>query len=84
MAKPKKICDRLVAALEALGEVRVQARTSKYLVYTRTRPVRANQLAPTQGTYYYIGRSGALRAGSSVADSLPVSATREWLLARSP
>lgn len=54
--------ERFIRALEARGQTFVK-QTHKYTVYTRMPP----------GTFYYIGRSGSLRAGVSVQGSLPCS-----------
>jgi hypothetical protein len=63
----KTLRERYTAALIARGETLVKS-THKYDVYTR-------QAGPGGSTYhfYYIGRAGALRVGSSIASSTPCS-----------
>lgn len=56
--------DRLVAALQRRGETIVgDARSTRYTVLTRK----------GGDGFYYVGRAGALRAGRTVAGSIPVS-----------
>jgi hypothetical protein len=50
-----------IAALIAKGERQVKE-THKFVVFTKA-----------TGGYYYIGRSGSLRFGSTVANSIPAS-----------
>jgi len=58
----KTLQERFVAALQAKGLHEVK-RTHKYIVFIRD-----------QGLgYYYIGKSGSLRMGSTVAQSIPCS-----------
>lgn len=57
-----RLQDKFIAALVKRGEQEVK-RTAKYIVFTR-------QL----GGYYYIGKSGSLRHGQTVAASIPCSA----------
>lgn len=63
------IHDKLVAALEARGEKRVEARTQKYTVLTRSR-----------GGFWYVGRAGALRYGLTASKSSAAFKTKDDLL----
>lgn len=56
--------DRFVLALTHMGEKEVK-KTHKYLVFTKDKGV--------NNSHYYIGKSGSLRIGPTVAGSLPVS-----------
>lgn len=60
MAKTLK--ERFITALAARGETKVKD-TFKYVVMTKG----------TTGLYYYIGVSGSLRVGRTVATSVPCS-----------
>lgn len=51
---------RIIEALEALGYQRVQGRTGKYVVLTRSKD---------EG-FYFVGKNGALRAGKNVSSSV--------------
>lgn len=53
--------EQFIAALLALGETEVK-RTFAFVVFTRK-----------AGGHYYIGRSGALRVGNTIASSIPCS-----------
>ncbi|MBZ0267412.1 hypothetical protein K8I85_04605 [bacterium] len=72
------IHDRLVASLERRGErVVPDARSSKYTTMTRD--------GGATGTFYFIGRAGALRTGRVVSKSHPVpTKLRDLLLEESP
>lgn len=59
---------KYIRALKACNQTEVK-RTSKYVVYTRA-----------DGGFYYIGRSGALRFGTTSAGSIPVSKKMKKLL----
>lgn len=59
--------DRYVAALEARGCKRVPSRTRKYVVLLRGYSLMAS------AQYWYVGKSGAIRTGASVATSVSVS-----------
>ena len=82
--------EQLVEALLAIGEKIVEARTSKYVVMTRTRNAnglawtaeQCTQLSPGKKLYWYIGKSGGLRSGATVADSFSKEATKMQILAR--
>ena len=63
------IHDRLVAALQKLGEHVLANKTRKYTTMSRA-----------GGNYYYIGKAGALRTGRTVSNSRPVSETVKRLL----
>jgi hypothetical protein len=54
--------EKFAAALERLGEHKVESRSSRYEVYSRAR-----------GGFYFLGRSGALRVGRNAATSRPVN-----------
>lgn len=56
----KTMQERFAAALEGRGE-RIVKRTFRYIVYSRNHG----------GGFYYLGRSGALRIGRTIADSVP-------------
>lgn len=68
MAK-ETIHDKLVAALEARGEKRVEAKTRKYTVMSRS-----------GGGFWYIGRAGALRFGPTASKSSAAFKTKAQLL----
>ena len=53
--------EQFIAALVKRGEIKVKE-TFKYVVFSRQ-----------EGGQYYIGRSGALRFGSNIANSIPCS-----------
>ena len=82
--------EQLVEAFLAIGEKIVEARTSKYIVMTRTRnsdgrPWTAEQcvkLAPGKKLFWFIGKSGGLRSGSTVSSSMAKEATKMAILAR--
>jgi hypothetical protein len=63
MAK-QTLQERFIRALQARGSRRVEARTQKYVVLTR--PIR-------EGTFYYVGRNGALRMGRIATRTMPCS-----------
>ena len=54
--------DRYVAALQKGGAVIEPSKTKKYTVLRRI-----------DGRNYYVGRSGAVRLGTTVAGSVPIS-----------
>jgi len=56
----KTLQERFVEAFWKMGEREVK-RTSKYIVFSRT-----------EGSFYYIGRNGAVRVGRNVTDSVPL------------
>lgn len=68
---------RLAIALEARGETRdLNARTGKYIVYTR------KNVGGNPELFLYLGKSGALRTGKNSTGSVPVSeAFKKQLLA---
>lgn len=68
MAKTLK--ERYIEGLKRICEVLVK-QTHKYDVYTCTRH---------PGSFYYVGRSGALRVGPTVAGSMPASSTHKQLV----
>jgi hypothetical protein len=49
-------------ALTMEGYQPVESKSSKYVVFKRT-----------EGSYWYIGKSGSLRVGSTITTSVPVS-----------
>lgn len=58
----KTLQEKYVAALiDRLGAVDVPSRSNKYI--TLQRP---------DGAYYFVGRAGAVRAGRSVSESVPL------------
>lgn len=67
-------------ALEQRGERRVDARTHKYAVYTRSYAGRRDaegKLIPIarqngEDVFWYVGKSGALRIGKKTTGSHPV------------
>ena len=70
MAK-QTIAQRLVAALETQGCVRVASRTCKYIVLTR----------PAKPDYFYfVGKAGALRTGKTASNSISIENTKARLL----
>lgn len=73
MAK-QTLQERYIAALLKAGEKEVK-RTSRYVVFT-SRDIRGE----TSAMYYYIGKSGALRYGHTVATSIPASNARKQLI----
>jgi len=65
--------DKFEAALREMGETLVKE-TDRYKVFTRSIDTR---------TFYYLGRSGALRFGRTTRDSTPCSESfRQLLLQR--
>lgn len=68
MAK-RTLQQRFVSALLARGETEVK-RTSRYVVLTDQLTTRSG---PDNPFYFYVGRSGGLRQGRTVALSFPVS-----------
>lgn len=69
---------RFAAALEARGETLVRV-TTRYLVYTRRRPLNDRGYVGEIPTYFYLGKSGAVRVGRTSSES---SAVREDLKRR--
>lgn len=59
----KTLRERFISALERRGCVKMQSRSTKYVVL----------LNPTTKVKYFIGKSGAVRRGQTVVDSVPVS-----------
>ena len=64
----KTLRERFIEALLARGETKVYELTSK-IVFTRR-----------EGGYYYLGRSGSLRFGSTVVNTIPVSSKFKAML----
>lgn len=55
--------EKIVAALLARGLKEVQARSKKYRQFTH----------PVKGKFYFVGKSGALRAGANIGDSVSLT-----------
>lgn len=64
---PKSLKDRYIAALIERGHCLVTSKTGKYTTLTRASDGEGRM------TFYFVGRSGALRAGRTVTESIPVS-----------
>jgi hypothetical protein len=58
--------ERYVAALEARGCRKVVAKTRKYVTLTRN-------MVDGKPTYYFVGKSGAVRYGRNATDSFAAS-----------
>ena len=69
MAK-KNIQARFAEALKARGETAIVGRSGKYMVFTRTNKSETTEF---KDYYYYLGKSGSLRIGKTIADSIPVN-----------
>lgn len=67
----KTLREKYIEALTKVGCVEIK-RTSKWIVFNRN-----------QSGFYYIGKSGSLRVGTSVAASIPVNSTFKSLLLQS-
>jgi hypothetical protein len=67
--KSNGIRERLIKALTARGERIVPTNSKRYITMTRQK-----------GGYYFIGKTGILRAGSSPGHSFPVENTGRKLL----
>jgi len=63
--------ERLIVALKGLGSEEVPSKSGKYV--TLTRPLKP-------GTFYFVGRAGALRLGRTSSRSIPVSDTFKSVL----
>lgn len=64
----KTLREKYIDALVKLGEQQVKV-THKYVVYSCK-----------HGGYYYVGKSGSLRIGQTVAGSIPASDTRKKMM----
>ena len=66
---------RMMKALELRGERPVPSRSSKYLCYTHTikRTDTQHPFGQQNESYYWLGRSGALRVGRISSNTVPVS-----------
>ncbi len=60
--------EQFIEGLKKLGEVEIK-RTARKIVYSRK-----------AGGYYYLGRSGSLRVGSTVMGSIPVNSKFKAML----
>jgi hypothetical protein len=68
----KTLRERFIAALTLEGYQQVESRSSKYIVFKRT-----------EGSFWYVGKSGSLRVGATIAGSIPASEkAKQFLLAR--
>jgi hypothetical protein len=63
----------IIDALEARGCRRVAGSTRKYTVLARSKDKSAD--SDRHFDYYYVGKSGALRTGRTVADSVSLTGT---------
>lgn len=64
--------ERLIAALTARGEKMVKV-TAKYRVMTRTKTLLGVPIPPGACvSFYYLGQAGAIRIGTSIAESRPM------------
>ena len=71
----KTLREQFIAGLLAMGETEVK-RTSKYIVFTR------KVIGPITNKFYYVGSHGALRVGTTTANSIPAAThIREMILA---
>lgn len=66
--------DKFIAALTAQGETKVDSKSRKYDVFTRK----------GYDGFYYVGKSGALRYGSTVSNSYPMSSAFKTRLLGEP
>lgn len=66
--------DKFIAALTAQGETRVDSKSRKYDVFTRK----------GCAGFYYVGKFGALRYGTTVSNSYPMSARAKAMLLGEP
>lgn len=75
------IQQRLQNALLALGGQEIESRTGKYIVIRTDKHPRNPEKATTY--FWFLGRSGALRYGTTPAStkSVPDDKTRQFLLA---
>lgn len=65
--------EQYLDALKTLGMVEVPTRSKKYLTLQ----------SPTGGPLYYLGKSGAIRRGSTTtADSIPIDGARILAMAK--
>lgn len=69
MPKTKTMLQCFIIALTNRGEKQVK-RTNKWVMFTRSKMILYDK--PSEG-FYYIGKSGSLRVGKTVADSVPMS-----------
>lgn len=60
--KMKTMREKFITALEARGERQVASKSRKFVILTRA-----------AGGHYYVGKSGSLRVGATVAGSIPSS-----------
>jgi hypothetical protein len=60
----KTLREKFTEALQRKGCLQVKAASRKYLIFIRD----------GGNGYYYVGKSGSLRMGSTIAGSVPVSA----------
>lgn len=71
MAKELTQHQRICRGLQVLGYKRVeQTQVRRYAVYTMPGPISTNNKGRT---FFFVGKMGALRLGSSVAGSIPMS-----------
>ena len=68
---PKTIRERLCAALEARGYQKVDSRSRKYINYKHV---------DNPDRILFVGKSGALRTGKNVTDSIAVENFKKKLL----
>lgn len=78
----KTIREKLIEALTTLGEKQVASRSSKYVVMTRTINSKTLERETAINLFWYVGKAGALRSGTTVATSIPMEASKARLLAR--
>ena len=76
MAKTRTMHDRLVEGLAAIGATPDPAKVSKRHTVLQD-PKR-------EGRWYFVGKAGGLRAGTSAANSISLPGLRDDLLRRTP